>query len=82
MTHLPAEGGLVEVVDERPLAVDLDDREPLPVARLELLDSRDVDLLVGEAELGSKPGQLRAGALAERAVAGMEEDDATDRGRG
>jgi hypothetical protein len=34
----------VEVVDERALAVDLDDGKPLAVARLELGVTADVDL--------------------------------------
>jgi hypothetical protein len=80
--ELAAEGCLVEVVDEGALAVDLDDREPLAVAPFELLDARDVDLRVGKAQLGSERGELRARALAQRAVARVEERDATDRARG
>ena len=41
----------VEVVHERPLTVDLDDGQPLPVARLELGVAADVDLLVLEVVL-------------------------------
>jgi hypothetical protein len=55
----------VEVVDERPLAVDLDHRQPLPVGRLELGVAADVDLLQLEAELVAQRVQLRARPLAE-----------------
>jgi hypothetical protein len=80
--ELPAERGLVEVVDEGSPAVDLDDREPLPVGLLECVDARDVDFLVREAELAPQPLQLRARPVAERAPLTMEEDDVTrDRGR-
>ena len=77
-----AERGLVEVVDEGPLAVDLDHRQPLPVAGLELVDAADVHLLVGEPELGAERGELRPRPLAERAVPSVEERDARDKGRG
>ena len=42
----------IDVVDERPLAVDLDHREPLAVSRLELRVTTDVDLGEVEPELG------------------------------
>jgi hypothetical protein len=41
----------VDVVDEGALAVDLDDRKPLPKTSLELRLARDVDLLELEFEL-------------------------------
>ena len=77
MRQLPQQCGFVDVVDESALAVDLDDRQPFPVARLELLVSGDVDGLVGDAE----PVELPAGALAERAAAARVENNPRDRGR-
>jgi hypothetical protein len=45
----------VDVVDERTLAADLDDGQPLPVPRLELCVARDVDLFEPAfAELGDE----------------------------
>jgi hypothetical protein len=73
--ELAAEGRLVEVVDEGALAADLDDREPLAVARLELGVARDVDLLEGERQLLAERGELAASPLAERAALGVEERD-------
>jgi hypothetical protein len=49
--ELAPEGRLVDVVDEGALAVDLDHRQPLAVARFQLGVVRDVDLRIGEAEL-------------------------------
>ncbi|HEY6067312.1 MAG TPA: hypothetical protein VIU81_01370 [Gaiellaceae bacterium] len=61
----------VDVVDKRPLAVDLDHREPFPVPGLELLISADVDLLErGAACLDDGPR-----ALAEMAARRVVEDD-------
>ena len=55
----------MDVVGEDPLAVDLDDREPLPVAGLEVRIARDVDLLERETELGTQLLELRAGPVAQ-----------------
>src|SRR5436309_5391147 len=44
LCELAAEGGRVDVVDERALAADLDDRHPLAVARLECRIAADVHL--------------------------------------
>jgi hypothetical protein len=52
-------------VDERALAVDLDDRQELAVARLELGIAVDLDLLQLEAELVPKPNHGFPRALAE-----------------
>jgi hypothetical protein len=76
----PPEGALVEVVDERAGAVDLDDGQPLAVRRLELRVAGDVDLLELEAELVAQPDELRARALAEVAPLGVVERDALDPG--
>jgi hypothetical protein len=65
----------VDVVRENPLAVDLDHRQPLAVARLELWVAGDVDLLQLEAFLAAQLGQLHPGAFAEVAVGGVVEGD-------
>ena len=65
----------VHVVREDPLAVDLDDGQPLAVARLELGIAGDVDLLELEVLLAAQLGQLRSRALAEMAVGGVVEGD-------
>jgi hypothetical protein len=65
-------------VDESPLAVDLDDGQPLAVGRLELGIARDVDLAVVDG-LGVEGLPRR---LAQMAAVGREEDDARDRCRG
>ena len=65
----------MDVVGEDPLAVDLDDREPLPVAGLELRVARDVDLLEREAELGAELLELLARPVAEMAALRVVEGD-------
>ena len=65
----------MDVVREHPLAVDLDHREPLPVAGLELRVAGDVDLLEREAELGAELLELRARPVAEMAALRVEERD-------
>jgi len=65
----------VNVVGEDPLAVDLDDREPLAVAGLELRVARDVDLLELEAELGAELLELPARPVAEVAALCVVERD-------
>ena len=61
----------LHVVDERALAVDLDDREPFAVARFELRVVGDVDLFVRDAFRI----QDAARALAEMAAArGVEQN--------
>jgi hypothetical protein len=61
----------IDVVDECAPAVDLDDRQPFPVLRLELRIPRDVHLAEGDAALSED----RARALAEVATRGVEQDD-------
>ena len=75
--QFPQQGRLVEVVDERPLVVDLEYRQPLAVARLEPGIAADVDQVVVDLE----PRQLFARSLAQPATLGGEEDDLRDRGR-
>jgi hypothetical protein len=60
----PAESIGRHEVHERTLAVDLDDREQLAVAGLELRVAVDQDLLELEAELVSELGDSLASALA------------------
>ena len=62
--QLPAQRVGIDVVDERALPADLDHRQPLPVARLQLRVAADVDRLVGDAYLV----QGRPRALAEVAA--------------
>src|SRR5581483_5035565 len=59
------ERGRVDVVDEGPLAVDLDHRQPLAVALLELADPADVHLLELELVLAPQLCERRARPLAE-----------------
>jgi hypothetical protein len=71
----PAERVRVDVVGEDPLAVHLDDRQPLAVAGLELGVARDVDRLEREAELGAQLLELLTGAVAEVAPCCVVERD-------
>jgi hypothetical protein len=75
--ELPHERRLVDVVDERPLAVDLDHRQPLSVARFQDLVARDVDRVVLDAETI----ELRSRPLAEAAPLTVEELNARDTAR-
>jgi hypothetical protein len=71
------------VVDESPLAVDLDHRQPLAVTRLEFPVARDVDLDELEPELVARDGEKGTRPVA-KAAAGrvIERDDGlTDRDR-
>jgi hypothetical protein len=76
LCDLPTERPGLDEVGERALAVDLDDRKPLPVAGLEVRVAADVDLLELEAEL--VPGGLDDTPRGRTEVAplGVEEDDA------
>jgi hypothetical protein len=62
----------IDEIDERPLAVDLDHRQPFPVLRLELRVAGDVDLL----ELLAACEQDFARPLAQPAALGVVKDDA------
>ena len=79
LCDLPAQRGRVDEVDESPSAVDLHDRQPLAVRRLERVVPADVDLLECLPELGA---QHVARPLAELATLRVEEDDPRDRCRG
>jgi hypothetical protein len=72
----PAEEGVaVDVVREDHLAVDLDDRQQLPVAALELVVAADVDRLELELRLAAQLVELGQGPLAEVAAGGVEDAD-------
>jgi hypothetical protein len=66
----------VHVVRERTLAVDLDDRQPLAIARLERRLAADIDLLELEVVLGAQLRQRRPRPLAEVALRRVVERDA------
>jgi hypothetical protein len=68
------------VVDEGPLAVDLDDRQPLAVAGLEFRVAADVDLFELELVLLPKPCERAQGTLAEVTAFGVVDDDPRDQG--
>ena len=65
----------MDVVGEDPLAVDLDDGQPLAVTGLELRVARDVHLLEREAELGAELLELLARPVAEVAALCVVERD-------
>jgi hypothetical protein len=72
--------GLLDTVDGDPFALDLDHRDPLAVALLELRDAGDVHLVDLESELGGQRAELAARPLAEVAVAGDVERDVRGQG--
>ena len=76
MCDLPAERARLDEVRERPLAVDLDDREPLAIAGLELRIAADVDLLELEAELFAGGPDDALGGRAQVTALGVVENDA------
>ena len=65
---------LVDVVREDLLAVDLDDRQPLPVTRLEVRVAVDLDLLEREPELLVQRANLGERPLAEVAAGSVVDD--------
>jgi hypothetical protein len=71
----------IEVVDESTLAVDLYDREPLAVARLQLRIPADVDFIELEVDLLSNLLENRARAFAEVATLRAIQDDSRDKYR-
>src|SRR6476620_7790453 len=74
--------GLVEVIDEGPLAVDLDHRQPLAVAHLELRHAPDVHLFEVELVLPAHRCKRLARTLAEMAVVCVVNGDPTDKDPG
>ena len=69
------------MVDERPLPVDLDDRQPLAVGGLELGHAGDVDLAKRKAELLARGLDDRARTVAEMAALRRVEDERRSAGR-
>ena len=67
------EGGLVDVVGEHLLAVDLDDRDQLAIRRLELRIAVDRDLAELEPQLVSPAAHLGERPLAEMAPGGVKD---------
>jgi hypothetical protein len=65
----------LDVVREPPPAVDLDDRQPLSIGRLEHGIARDVDLPQLEPELRLEFPHLPERAFAEMTSLGVVEDD-------
>jgi hypothetical protein len=63
------------VVDESPLTVDLDDRQPLAVAGLELRVAADVDLFELELVLLPKRCERAQRTLTEMTAFGVIQDD-------
>ena len=75
LCNRPAQRVGVHVVDEAPPPVDLHDRDPLAVRRLELGVAVDRDLPQLEAELVVRSGDDAPGSRAEVAARRGEEDD-------
>ena len=75
MCELAPEPAGIHVVDERPPAADLHDRQELTVASLEIGVARDVDDGEREAELGPQLLDDRARAIAQVAALRVVEDD-------
>ncbi len=77
MCELPAQRVGLDEVDESLLPVDLDDRDQLPVARLQLGIAVDRDLLEVEAELVAKLDDRGPRPVAEVTALRAVEDDPT-----
>jgi hypothetical protein len=75
LCNRPPQGVGVHVVDEAAAPVDLHDRDPLAVLRLELGIAVDPNLAQLEAELVVRSGDDALGRLAEMAARRGEEDD-------
>jgi hypothetical protein len=73
--HAPPERGLVHEVRKGSLAVDLDDRNVLPIPRFEHRVARDVDLGQVEMVLAPNAAHNRERALAEVAIRRVVDDD-------
>ena len=71
----------IHVIDESALAVDLHNRQPLAILRLESRVPADVDLVELEVGLLADLFENRARAFAEVAALRVIEDDLTDKYR-
>lgn len=74
--ELPPERSLVDVVDERALPVDLHDRQPFAITRLELGVAADVDLFEIERRVVAHTNEQVARTFAEVATSSVIERDA------
>ena len=81
MCNRPPERLELDVVREPPPAVNLDDRQPLAIAGLELGIARDVDLPQLEPELLVQPAHLLERSLAQMTSLRVVEDDLGPRDR-
>jgi hypothetical protein len=79
--HLAPKRIRIDVVDERPLAVDLHDGQPLAVLRLEFRVASDIDLFELERKLSADALDDPASTLAQVAPLSVVERDSTDRCR-
>ena len=75
MPELATQGGRIDVVDERPLSIDFDDWQPLPVKGLELGDSCDVYFFEFEPQVSTRGLDRLPRSLAEVAALGVVEND-------
>jgi len=75
LCELPAQRVRLDEVHESLLPVDLDDRDQLPVARLELGIAVDRDLLQLESQLVARSENGLASPLAEVAPGGAVQPD-------
>ncbi len=73
--ELSPERGLVDVVDERAPTVDLHDRQPFAITRLELGVAADVDLFEIERHVVAHTNEQIARTLAEVAASSVIERD-------
>jgi hypothetical protein len=71
----------IHVINESALAVDLHDRQPLAILRLEPRNSADVDLVELEVGPFAHLFESRARAFAEVAALRVIQDDPTDKYR-
>jgi hypothetical protein len=72
----------LEVICKTSATVDLDDRQPLAVLRLERFVAADVDLAQDEAELGLQVPQSSESGFAEVTPLRVVDDDLRDKCRG
>jgi hypothetical protein len=79
--YFAPKGIWIHVIDESALAVDLHDREPLAILRLEPGIPADVNFIEFEVDLLADLFENRARAFAEVAALRVIEDDLTDKYR-
>jgi hypothetical protein len=79
--YFAPKGIWIHVIDESALAVDLHDRKPPAILRLEPRVPTDVDFIEFEVDLIADLFENGAGPFAEVAALGVIEDDLTDKYR-